>query len=173
MRTVPRKGGEGRLAGKVAFISGVGRGQGRVAALMFAAEGASVVGCDIDASSATKTGELVDAAGGQMWSFGSVDLGDPPAAAEWIEHGVRAAGGIDVLYNNAGAVRFGRIEEATPADWEFTIRNELDLVFFVTRAAWPHLIKRGGGSIINIASGSALRGAMYAGAAAHAAAKGG
>jgi meso-butanediol dehydrogenase/(S,S)-butanediol dehydrogenase/diacetyl reductase len=162
-----------RLEGKIAFISGTGRGQGRVAAQMFAAHGACVVGCDLDDESAAETATLVERDGGRMWSFAPVDLSDANAAASWIAQGVEAAGGVDVVYNNAGAVRFGSVAEATPTDWNFTLRNELDLVFMVTRAAWPHMVARGGGSIINIASGSALRGTMYGGAVSHAAAKGG
>ena len=58
-------------------------------------------------------------------------------------------------------------------DWRFTLHNELDLIFTVTRAAWPHLIARGGGTVINTASVSAHRGATFIEQAAHGAAKGG
>jgi meso-butanediol dehydrogenase / (S,S)-butanediol dehydrogenase / diacetyl reductase len=142
-----------RLAGKVCFITGTAGGQGAAAAELFAAEGATVVGCDI--------------------KLDGIDLADPEQAAGWIERGVASAGGIDVLYNNASATRVGRFEDVTWDDWEFTIRNELDLIFTVTRAAWPHLIARGGGHVINTASVSAHRGALFQEQAAHGAAKGG
>ena len=142
-----------RLAGKVCFITGTAGGQGLAAAELFAAEGAAVVGCDIK----------VD----------GIDLADPEQAASWIERGVAEAGGIDVLYNNASATRVGRFEDVTWDDWQFTIRNELDLIFTVTKAAWPHLIARGGGHVINTASVSAHRGALFQEQAAHGAAKGG
>ena len=61
----------------------------------------------------------------------------------------------------------------TLADWEFTLRNELDTVFYVTRAAWPHLVARGGGSIINVGSIAAIRGVEFVAQNAHSAAKGG
>ena len=142
-----------RLAGRVCFITGTAGGQGLAAAELFAAEGATVVGCDIK----------VD----------GIDLADPEQAAGWIERGAGEAGGIDVLYNNASATRVARFEDVTWDDWQFTIRNELDLIFTVTKAAWPHLIARGGGHVINTASVSAHRGALFQEQAAHGAAKGG
>jgi NAD(P)-dependent dehydrogenase (short-subunit alcohol dehydrogenase family) len=144
----------GRLDGKVCFITGTGGGQGAAAARLFEAEGATVVGCDIAGDP-------------------PVDLGDPDQARDWIDRGVADAGGIDVLYNNASATRVGRFEDVTYDDWRFTIRNELDLIFTATKAAWPHLIARGGGHVINTASVSAHRGALFQEQAAHGAAKGG
>ena len=79
-----------RLAGKVALITGTAGGQGRAAALLFAAEGASVVGCDLKAEEARETVAMVQAAGGQMTSMQPVDLGDSAAARAWV---AEAAGG--------------------------------------------------------------------------------
>ena len=165
--------GAGRLAGKVAQITGTGGGMGRAAAVLFAAEGARVVGCDIDAAGSARTVELVRQAGGQMTATAPVDLGDPDAAAGWVSRAVAEHGGIDVLYNNASAIRMAPIDELSVADWRFTLRNELDTVFHVTRAAWPHLIARGGGSIINVGSIAAMRGVEFVAQNAHSAAKGG
>jgi meso-butanediol dehydrogenase / (S,S)-butanediol dehydrogenase / diacetyl reductase len=162
-----------RLSGKIAFITGTADGQGRAAALLFAREGAVVVGCDLKADANNETARLVSAAGGRMLAQSPVDLGDRTAAEHWIASSMREVGGIDILYNNAAAVRFESFAAATAENWHYTIRNELDLVFHATRAAWPHLQARGGGSIINTASASALRGNPRLGAAAHAAAKGG
>lgn len=92
-----------------------------------------------------------------MTTFGPVDLNDADAAAAWIEAGVAAAGGIDVLYNNAAIARAGSIADLSVEDWRFTMAHEVDLLFHATRAAWPHLVARGGGSIINTASVVALR----------------
>ncbi len=78
-----------------------------------------------------------------------------------------------MLVNNASAIRFGAIDELSFADWSFTIRNELDIVFLVTRAAWPHLVASGGGSIVNVGSITASRGALFMPQNAHGAAKGG
>lgn len=163
----------GRLAGKVAFITGTAGGQGRAAALLFAREGARIVGCDLDADGAEETVRLVHEADGEMRSSAPVDLGDVDAARAWIEDGVRALGGIDVLYNNASAPRFGAVGEIDPDDWAFTLRNELDLILWTTQAAWPHLVERGRGSIVNTSSVAGLRGHLGVAEAAHAAAKGG
>jgi meso-butanediol dehydrogenase / (S,S)-butanediol dehydrogenase / diacetyl reductase len=90
-----------------------------------------------------------------------------------VDEAAALAGGLDILVNNASAIRFGPIDQLSAADWSFTIRNELDIVFLVTRAAWPHLIAAGGGSIVNVASISASRGAFFMPQNAHGAAKGG
>jgi meso-butanediol dehydrogenase/(S,S)-butanediol dehydrogenase/diacetyl reductase len=160
----------GRLQGKIALISGVGGGVGRTSALRFAAEGARVVGCDLNKEACAET---VAMAGGQLTGMGGVDLGDPEQAAAWVDEAAEVYGGVDILFNNASAIRFGPIDELAPADWNFTLRNELDLVFYTTRAAWKHLKARGGGSIVNVGSIAALRGVEFTAQNAHSAAKGG
>jgi meso-butanediol dehydrogenase / (S,S)-butanediol dehydrogenase / diacetyl reductase len=165
--------GTGRLAGKVALITGTGGGMGRAAAILFAREGARVAGCDLNAAASAETVELARAAGGEMTAMAPVDLGDPAAAAAWVDKAAATYGGIDVLYNNASAIRMGPIDRLSVDDWHFTLRNELDTVFFVTRAAWPHLIRGGGGSIINVGSIAAIRGVEFIEQNAHSAAKAG
>jgi NAD(P)-dependent dehydrogenase (short-subunit alcohol dehydrogenase family) len=164
----------GRLEGKVALITGTGGGQGRAAALAFASEGATIVGCDVKVDGAAETVELVRAAGGAMTSTAPVDLGDAAQARAWIDAAAGEHGGFDVLYNNAAVVRFFPIGEGHDEDWHFTIRNELDLVYYACDAAWKHLVARGGGAIINTASISGLSatGALAPGGFAHAATKG-
>jgi NAD(P)-dependent dehydrogenase (short-subunit alcohol dehydrogenase family) len=160
-----------RLEGKVALITGTGGGQGRAAAVRFSAEGAIVVGCDVKEEGQRETLELVRRAGGEMTGGAPVDLGDPDVAQAWVEEAVERHGRIDVLYNNASAVRFAPIAEMSVEDWRFSVRNELDLVFYVTRAAWPHLVSSRG-VIINTASVAGWIGAGYGGFA-HCATKGG
>lgn len=163
----------GRLAGKIALITGVGGGMGVAAAHRFAAEGARVVGCDLDAENAALTEKAVRAAGGEITVMGGVDLGDPEAARAWVDDAVATYDGIDVLYNNASTQRFGSIEELGVEGWDFTMRNELDLVFYTVRAAWPHLKAYGGGSIVNVGSIAGMRGVEFMPQNAHSAAKGG
>jgi NAD(P)-dependent dehydrogenase (short-subunit alcohol dehydrogenase family) len=163
----------GRLAGKVALITGVGGGIGAVAADRFAAEGARVVGCDLDAEAAATCERRVRADGGEITVMGGVDLGDPSQAAAWVDAAVATYDGIDILYNNASTQRFGALDELTVAEWDFTMRNELDLVYYTTRAAWPHLKARGGGVIVNVGSIAATRGVEFMPQNAHSAAKGG
>ena len=163
----------GRLAGKIALITGVGGGMGVAAARRFAAEGARVVGCDLDGSGAAATQELVRADGGEITVMGGVDLGDAEAARQWVDAAVSVYDGIDVLYNNASTQRFGAIDELSVEAWDFTMSNELGLVYYTVRAAWPHLKAAGGGSIINVGSIAALRGVEFMPQNAHSTAKGG
>jgi NAD(P)-dependent dehydrogenase (short-subunit alcohol dehydrogenase family) len=163
----------GRLDGKIALITGVGGGIGATAAARFAAEGARVVGCDLDEAAAGRTEAAVRAAGGEITVHGGVDLGDADRAAAWVDRAVATYDGIDVLYNNASTQRFGALDELSVADWDFTMRNELDLVYYTVRAAWPHLKAHGGGSIVNVGSIAATRGVEFMPQNAHSAAKGG
>jgi meso-butanediol dehydrogenase/(S,S)-butanediol dehydrogenase/diacetyl reductase len=163
----------GRLAGKVALITGTGGGQGRAAARLFASEGAKVVGCDVKVEGAAETVELVKAAGGEMASLAPLDLTDEAQVARWIAFAVEAFGGIDILYNNASAPRFSPIDRLSLEDWNYTLANEATLIFLAVKHAVPHMRARGGGVIINTASTVALEGAKAApGGVAHAAAKG-
>jgi meso-butanediol dehydrogenase/(S,S)-butanediol dehydrogenase/diacetyl reductase len=163
----------GRLDGKRALISGTGGGIGRAAAVLFGREGAHVVGCDLDPQTSAQTVSLVRAEGGRMDAIAPVDLATEEGADRWVREAVALAGGIDVLVNNASAIRFGPVDTLSFADWSFTIRHELDIVFLVTRTAWPHLVAAGGGSIVNVASITASRGAFFMPQNAHGAAKGG
>ncbi|TCK22067.1 SDR family NAD(P)-dependent oxidoreductase [Pseudonocardia endophytica] len=162
----------GRLEGKVALVTGIAGGQGRAAALLFAAEGATVVGADLDPEGAGETVRLGADAGGGLTGVAPVDLADPDRSARWVADAAEAHGQIDVLLNNASAARFAPITDLTLDDWHFTLRNELDLVFLVTRAAWPHLVASGG-VVINTASVAAHRGNRTVSMLAHATTKGG
>lgn len=162
----------GRLDGQVALITGVGGGIGAVAAARFAAEGARVVGCDLDRSSAAATEAAVRSAGGEITVMGGVDLGDADAARGWVDAAVATYDGIDVLYNNASTQRFAALDELTVEEWDFTMRNELDLVFLACKHAWPHLRARGGGSVVNAGSTAGMTGSLTLDRTAHTASKG-
>ncbi|MFL4905858.1 SDR family NAD(P)-dependent oxidoreductase [Streptomyces sp. MMS24-I2-30] len=142
----------GILDGKVVLITGTGGGMGRVASLIFAREGARVVGCDIQVDASRQTAELVRSAGGEMTSIAPVDLTDPREVRQLVEDAVAAYGGLDVVYNNAASLRFGAMPGFSVEDWRATVIGELDIPFFVSKFAWPHLVRRGGGVIINVAS---------------------
>jgi NAD(P)-dependent dehydrogenase (short-subunit alcohol dehydrogenase family) len=143
----------GRLDGKVAVITGTGGGQGRAAALAFAAEGAKVVGCDIKEEGAAETLQMVTDAGGAMVSLHPCDLTDPEHTGRLIDLAVETYGGLDILYNNAAIAQFAWIEDMTYDQWRSTMVYELDILFLACKAAWPHL-KEKGGSIINTGSAS-------------------
>ncbi len=160
-----------QLEGKVALITGTGGGQGRAAALMFAEAGAIVVGCDLNAEEQQCSIDYLAKKGLTLHGSESVDLGDPKQVENWINTAAKEHGSIDILYNNASAAKFGPIGDFSVEDWYFTVRNELDQVFYTTRFAWQYLSKNGG-VIINIASTAAWGGSRKAGIAAHCATKG-
>jgi NAD(P)-dependent dehydrogenase (short-subunit alcohol dehydrogenase family) len=160
-----------RLVGKRVLITGTGSGQGAAAQRRFCEEGASVIGCDVRSGSAENHAEALRSEGYVAYGQ-TADVADPEAAKAWVEWGVEQLGGIDVLYNNASAADFAPFEEMTGAIWAFSIRNELDLVFYVTLAAWKHL-QLEGGSIINVGSASALIADATLGQSAHTVTKAG
>jgi len=162
----------GRLEGKVSLITGTASGMGRAAALKFAQEGALVIGCDINAEGNDETIRLVKAAGLSMTGMAPVDLSDPDVAKSWVEESAAVHGRIDVVFNNASGPRFAPLPEMSVDLWQFNTRNELDLVFYVTKFAWPYLAERGG-VFVNTGSTSAWEGTPHAGMAAHCAHKGG
>lgn len=162
----------GRLAGKVALISGTARGQGRAAALRFAAEGAMVVGGDLLAGEAAETAALVRKAGGVMDDASPLDVTDEASVRGWVSRAVAEHGRIDILYANAGAVRFGAVDVQSYADFSFTLRAELDSVWLCAHHAWPYLTAARG-CIITVGSTAGLTGSLTNQRTAHSASKGG
>jgi NAD(P)-dependent dehydrogenase (short-subunit alcohol dehydrogenase family) len=124
---------------------------GRATALTFAREGASVVGCDVAVEPAEETVTMVEAAGGEMVSLQPCVLSDPAECARLVEFAVGEFGRIDVLFNLAGRSHFGRVGNVSDEDWDAARRDEVDLIFYLTRAAWPQLIA-GSGVVVNMAS---------------------
>lgn len=162
---------DGRLAGKIVLLTGIGGGMGRETARLFAREGATVVGCDLNEESAAETVRLIEAEGGSIDSSAPVDLGQREAIDAWINGAVERFGKVDVLYNNASMPKFAPFTQMSGEDYRFTIQNELDLVWHACQSAWPHLAKSGG-AIVNIGSVAGVQGARALPQAAHAAAKG-
>jgi NAD(P)-dependent dehydrogenase (short-subunit alcohol dehydrogenase family) len=163
----------GTLDGKVVLITGTAGGQGRVASLIFAREGAKVVGCDIQTDANNETVELVRRDGGEMTGVAPADLTDPEQARQVVEDAVAAYGGLDVVYNNAAMPRFGPMPDFSVEDWRATMAGELDITFYVSKFAWPHLVRRGGGVIINVASMAGMIGGEVPPMVAHSAANAG
>jgi NAD(P)-dependent dehydrogenase (short-subunit alcohol dehydrogenase family) len=137
---------------KVVLITGSGGGLGRAAALAFAREGAKVVGLDLVVDDLRETEELVRAAGGEMTGVAPVDLTNAEQVKRAVGEAAAAYGGLDIILNNAAAVRFGAMPGYSAEDWRWTIAGELDIPFLVSKSSWSHLVARGGGVIINIAS---------------------
>jgi NAD(P)-dependent dehydrogenase (short-subunit alcohol dehydrogenase family) len=124
---------------------------GRATALTFAREGALVVGCDVAVEQAEETVEMARAAGAEMVSMQPCRLTDPAECAALVDLAIQTFGRIDVLFNLAGRSHFGRLENVTDEDWDAARRDEVDLIFYLARAAWPHL-KDSSGVVVNMAS---------------------
>ncbi len=138
-----------RLKGKHAFITAAGQGMGRAAAIAFAQEGARVWATDVNAA-ALRTLE-----GTPGITTRVLDVTDGAA----VERVAREAGDVDVLFNCAGFVHHGTIMECADADWDRSFDLNVKSMYRVTRALLPGMLKKGRGSIINMASiASSLRG---------------
>jgi NAD(P)-dependent dehydrogenase (short-subunit alcohol dehydrogenase family) len=163
----------GRLGQKVIIITGTGGSMGNAAARMFSAQGAKIVGCDVNVARAEETLAQVRAAGGEMVSLHPCDLTESANCERLAELALSTFGGVDVLYNNAAMAYLEWFDKISERDFKATIDEELTLVFLMCRAVWPHFIKRGGASIINVASVNAKRAQRGLPGIAHSAAKAG
>src|SRR5258708_11690774 len=161
-----------RLSGKVCVITGTGGSMGRAGALAFAREGGSVVGCDLNVESAEATVQMIRREGGTMESLQPCRLSNAAECQALVDFAVRTFGRIDVLFNNAAMAYFNWLEDITDEEWDRNRREEVDLVFYLTRAAWPHL-KRSRGTVVNTASLTALMSFKNLGSLAHTTAKAG
>jgi len=159
----------GRLAGKAAVITGAAKGQGEGVARRFVAEGARVALLDVlDAPGAALAAELGDAA-----RYFHCDVADEREVAAAINGAADAFGGLDILYNNAAIIAYGRrIADLRSEDWDRTLAVNLRGPFLCSKYALPHLIARGGGAIINVSSHGAFQ-ASPTGVSDYAVAKGG
>jgi NAD(P)-dependent dehydrogenase (short-subunit alcohol dehydrogenase family) len=162
-----------RLEGKVAVITGAGSGIGRVAAMLFADEGAKVVVADVVADHAESVTAEILAAGGSALAV-TVDVSNESQVDAMVGSAVDTYGGLQVLFNNAGIFPDddGGVLDTPPDTWQRVMEVNLKGVWLGCRAAVPAMLASGGGSIINVASFVALMGAATA-QIAYTASKGG
>ena len=147
----------GRLDGKVALISGGARGQGASEARLFARERAMVVIADVlDAEGTRVAAEIAEAGGGAMYVH--LDVTNEQDWHDAIEEAVARFGKLNVLVNNAGIWRRGRVEDTTVEDWDAILDVNAKGVFLGTKWAIAEMRNAGGGSIINISSTAGLVG---------------
>jgi NAD(P)-dependent dehydrogenase (short-subunit alcohol dehydrogenase family) len=149
----------GRLDGKVCVITGAGGGMGREAALVFTAEGADVCVADVDARLADETVSLCSGPG-EAFALG-VNVAEEEDVDRMCAETAARFGGIDVLYNNAG---ISPADDASVLDtsveaWQRVLDVNAKGVFLCCKHGIPYLLRRGGGSVINVASFVALLGA--------------
>jgi meso-butanediol dehydrogenase/(S,S)-butanediol dehydrogenase/diacetyl reductase len=148
----------GRLDGKVAIVTGGGRGIGRGIARVLAREGAAIVIADIDMDNARRTADEIGAGGGRALAV-RVDVTDPTSAEAGVNAAVEAFGRVDILVNNAGVVGEhvggGSI---TLEDWDRCYEVNLKGTWIMSRAVVERFKAQGGGKIVNIASIAGRRG---------------
>ena len=148
-----------RLQDKVAIITGAGGGMGRVAAQIFANEGAQVVVAEFGEAAGRETVEMVTSAGGTA-SFVRTDVSDEASARAMVDHAISTYGRVDVLYNNAGVMPEAdhSVIDTDVATWDQVMAVNVRGVFLGCKYAIPRMVEQGSGSIINIASFVALLG---------------
>jgi len=147
--------GNGRLAGKKALVAGAGRGIGKATATLFALEGASVACIDIDRAAAEAT--VKELRGPQPSVAITGDVTNATSVEAFVNEAARALGGLDIIVNNVGLSGRGTVETMPEADWDRISLNTKS-VFLISKYAIPHLRTAGGGSIVNIGSGTGVRG---------------
>ena len=160
----------GRVEGKVAVVTGAGRGIGRGCAETLAREGARVVIGDIDAELGARAAGAIRTAGGEAL-FVPTDVVQEEQCAALVEAAVRAYGRLDVLVNNVGWFPRATLEETSTELWEQVLNVNLRSAFYCCKFAVPHLQAAGGGSIVNIGSINGIQ--ALPNLVAYAAAKGG
>jgi meso-butanediol dehydrogenase/(S,S)-butanediol dehydrogenase/diacetyl reductase len=159
-----------RLEGKVALITGAGRGIGRATAILFAKNGAKIVVVDIDSNVGEETVNLIKRAGGDA-IFVKADVSKAADAEKAVRATIEKYGRLDILFNNAGIELEGRVEEMSESDWDKLICINLKSIFLCSKYAIPQMLKQGGGVIINTASITGFQGLGHE--AAYCASKGG
>ncbi len=150
----------GRLDGKVCVITGAGGGMGREAALRFSSEGANVCVADMNEEAGRKSAAEADSEAGGAFFF-EADVTDPASVQAMYLAAVERYGGIDVLYNNAGIMPEddASILETEADSWQRVQDVNTKGVYLCCKYGIPHLLERGGGSVINVSSFVALVGA--------------
>ncbi|TMI81856.1 MAG: SDR family oxidoreductase [Bacillati bacterium ANGP1] len=141
----------GYLEGKVAIVTGAGRGIGRAIAERLARDGAAVVAADRDEDTAQGTARALASAGRRSLAV-TADVGTTEGRRRLIEAAVETFHRLDILINNAGIVHAHRPEAVTEAEWDAIMNVNCKAVFFACVAARPHLARAGGGRIVNLAS---------------------
>jgi 3-oxoacyl-[acyl-carrier protein] reductase len=147
----------GRLAGKIAVITGAGSGFGKGTAEVFAREGATVVVVDVNEATAWETVDGIRAAGGQAWAR-ACDVSRADQVQRVIEETQRECRCIDILFNNAGMpMPYTPLEDVDEASWDRLMAINVKGVFLGCRAVIPSMKQQGGGVILNMASTAAVR----------------
>lgn len=155
--------GGGRFAGKVAVVTGGGRGIGEAYARGLAAEGAAVVVAELDAEAGGRVADEIVASGGRAVAV-ATDVADEGSTRAMGDAAVEAFGGVDVLVNNAAIYGGMKIESLLKVDWDYYqrfMRVNMDGALLCARAVYRSMHQRGGGVILNQSSTAAWMGTGY------------
>ena len=144
-----------RFAGKVALITGAGRGIGRATALRLGSEGAAVAVLDLHGVAADAAAAALRQTRAPALAL-QADITEAAAVSAAVEQTLAAFERIDVLVNNAARTAKGNLEQTGPDDWEYEIKGTLTGAFLVSRAVLPQMVARGKGAIVNVGSVNAL-----------------
>jgi NAD(P)-dependent dehydrogenase (short-subunit alcohol dehydrogenase family) len=150
-----------RLRGQVALITGAASGIGRATALLFAREGAAVAAADIDQTGGESIVKQVVDSGGQA-IFVPCDVSQAADCQRAVQQTVDTFGGLDILFNNAGTIRRADVLTITEQEWDRAMAVNVKSVFLMSKYAIPVMAERGGGVIVNTASGWGLVGGRNA-----------
>jgi NAD(P)-dependent dehydrogenase (short-subunit alcohol dehydrogenase family) len=146
-----------RLQGKAAIVTGAGQGIGEAIARRFASEGANVMIAERDVTLGRRLAAELSALPGNRSSFVATDVADASSVAAMMAATLDALGPPDILVNNAGIAVFGDPLSISDADWARCMSVDLDGAWYCCRAALPHMLERGSGAIVNIASTHAFQ----------------
>jgi len=145
------------LEDKTAIVTGAGSGIGAASAQRFAAEGAAVICADIRLARAQQTADSIIAAGGRAAAV-EVDVRSSAQNEAMVDRAVQEFGGIDAAFFNAGTIRPGNAVKLSEDDWDVVMDTNVKSIFLGAKFVLPVMADGGGGSIINTASVSGLRG---------------
>lgn len=145
------------LKGKIALVTGAGKGIGRAVAIALANEGVHVGLIARTENDLQSVSKIIQALGVNA-AFAIADVSDIQSVNKAVEKLQKELGNIDILINNAGTGTFGKFLELEPSEWENQIKINLFGVYYVTRAVLPQMIERKTGDIINISSTAGLKG---------------
>ncbi len=149
------------LAGKVALVTGGARNIGRAISLSLAAGGATVmVNANTSREAAEETVAMINKAGGKA-ALHIADVTDPQAVAQLVAETVKQFGRIDLVVNNAAIRAETPFDKIPYEEWKRVISIVLDGAFLTTQAALPHLIKAGGGAVVNVGGLTGHKGALH------------
>ena len=146
-----------RLEGKVALVTGSGRGFGRPVAVAYALEGARVVSVARTSSELSSTEEMIRSKGGEVMTI-QADLAEPDEILKMQGRVLDEYGRMDVIFNNAAMSPWKTFDETTVDDWDRTLAVNLRAPFLLTKVFLEAMRGQGGGSIINVTSGAAVKG---------------